>query len=99
MLVPNLFSAFKGTSIIRNILATMSLLLWSFFTYELYFLKGTSNQGSISPTILTIVSFLLVFNFVLSDKEQANEEQSKDDSEKSVAVKKIEDGNYLIFHN
>ena len=40
------------------------LLLWSFFTYELYFLKGTSNQGSISPTILTIISFLLVFNFV-----------------------------------
>ena len=73
MLVPNLFSAFKGTSIIRNILATMSLLLWCFFTYELYFLKGTSNQGSISPTILTIVSFLLVFNFVYNIRHNMNQ--------------------------
>ena len=54
---------------LRIVLSIISLILWNLFMYELYFLKGTSSQGYISPDILMVLSILLVLNFIYLNKD------------------------------
>ena len=60
---------YKNSPFSRIVLSIISSILWNLFMYELYFLKGTSSQGYISPDILIIISILLVLNFIYLNKD------------------------------
>ncbi len=46
--------------IAQYMVTTISFVLWVYFQYELYFLKGTSLQGPMSPSVLMGLSLLLL---------------------------------------
>uniref|UniRef100_A0A6C0FAT3 Uncharacterized protein n=1 Tax=viral metagenome TaxID=1070528 RepID=A0A6C0FAT3_9ZZZZ len=54
---------YKASDNIKLALGVISILLWYMFIYELVFLTGTGRQGFISPNILFIFSFFLIFCF------------------------------------
>lgn len=60
---------YKNSPFLRIVLSIISSILWNLFMYELYFLKGTSSQGYISPDILMVLSILLVLNFIYLNKD------------------------------
>jgi len=55
--------SYKSNDTVKIVLGVISILLWFVFIYELVFLTGTGRQGFISPNILLVFAFLLIFSF------------------------------------
>ena len=46
--------------ITQYILTTIAFVLWVYFQYELYFLKGTNFQGPMNTTLMLVLSLMLL---------------------------------------